>query len=141
MSKITDGVYYSAAFVNVVGVLIFTKGLTNQTLMTTDPTLFSRFGLIMVIIWGLCYYVSRQAAKSQANISLVFALEKLVYFVSWVGFIQGPVEWETLYQSDLLAGLFYSIYGLIDGTYMLLFIYCAYCASLENNDRPDKSIH
>jgi hypothetical protein len=142
MSKFTDWVYYSAAFVNTVGVLIFTKCLTNQDLMTTDPTLFSRFGLLMVMIWGLCYFASRQVAQSQASISLVFALEKLAYFVAWIGFIQGPVDWERLYQSDLFAGLFYSIYGLVDGTYMLLFVYCAYGAYSvsEQNDKLDKSI-
>jgi len=47
----------------------------------------------------------------------------------WVSFISGPVNWAQLYEQDLFAGIFYSIYGVIDAIYLLLFLYCAYQAS------------
>ena len=119
-------IYYSAALVNTVGVLLLSYGLTNQTLMETDPTLFSGFGLVMIMIWGLCYYACAQAARTYRGISLVFGLEKLVYCVLWINFVQGDVSWSELYERDLFAGLFYSIYGIIDGFYMSLFFVCAY---------------
>ena len=113
-------VYYSAAFVNIIGVLFFTRGLTNQTLMQTDPTLFSRFGLCMIMMWGVCYYACAQAAHHYRSISLAFALEKLIYVCMWVQFLLSPVDWADLYRQDLFAGLFYSIYGVVDGIYLLL---------------------
>lgn len=124
--KIIPSVYYTAAFANTIGVLIFTKGLTNQTLINSHPTLFSQFGIIMVMVWGLCYLACTQAAQVQKRISLIFALEKCVYLISWVLLLQSDFDWESLYQQDVLAGLFYSIYGVVDGIYMLLFLYCAY---------------
>lgn len=122
-------IYYSAAFINIIGVLFLSKGFTNQTLIQTDATLFSRFGLCMIILWGFCYFVCAPAAHQYPSISIVFAMEKLVYLVMWIHFIQGPVQWSTLYEQDLFAGIFYSIYGLIDGVFMLLFVYSAHYAS------------
>lgn len=129
MTKLIRIVYYSAACANVIGVMIFSKGLTNQVLINTHPTLFSQFGILMIMIWGLCYFVCTNAAYDYASISLVFALEKLAYVVTWIRFIQGDVDWSVLYEKDLLAGLFYSIYGVVDGVYLLLFLYCAYGVS------------
>ena len=91
-------IYYSAAFANTIGVLFFTKGLTNQTLMQTDPTLFSRFGLGMIMMWGVCYYACAQAAYHYRSISLAFALEKLIYVCMWILFLLSPVDWTELYQ-------------------------------------------
>ena len=94
--------------------------------MQTDPTLFSRFGLGMIMMWGVCYYACAQAAYHYRSISLAFALEKLIYVCMWILFLQSPVDWAELYQKDFLAALFYSIYGVVDGVYLLLFMYCAY---------------
>ena len=118
-------IYYSAAFVNTIGVLVFTRGLTNQTLIEVDPNHFSRFGLIMIMTWGVCYYACAQAARKHHAISLTFALEKLIYVLTWISFISGPVNWSQLYDRDLFAGVFYAIYGVIDAIYMSLFLYCA----------------
>ena len=127
-------IYYSAAFVNTVGVLFFTRGLTNQTLMETDPALFSRFGFVMIMMWGICYYACTHAAYTHRSISLSFALEKLIYVCMWVSFISGPVDWAQLYERDLFAGVFYCIYGVIDAIYLLLFLYCAYQASCSREE-------
>ena len=121
-------IYYSAAFVNTIGVFVLSQGLTSQALMDTDPTLFSRFGLVMIMMWGVCYYACAQAAYTHRSISVSFALEKLIYVCMWIMFILGPVDWSQLYERDLLAGLFYSIYGVIDAIYLTLFLYCAYHA-------------
>ena len=129
MIKWIRAVYYTAAFANIIGVMIFTKGLTNQVLIETHPTLFSQFGILMIMMWGLCYFVCTDAAVDYASISLVFALEKLAYCVSWIIFIQGDIDWSLLYEKDLFAGVFYSIYGVVDGIYLLLFLYCAYSVS------------
>ena len=136
-TQITLGTYYTAALTNTVGVLIFTKGLTNQALMSADPVLFSRFGLVMIMVWGLCYFACAQSARSEVKISLVFAIEKLAYVISWIVLLQSDFEWGALFEQDLLAGIFYSIYGVVDGVYLLLFLYCARLASLNQGASSD----
>ena len=119
-------IYYSAALVNTLGVLLFTKGLTNQSLMQTDPSLFSHIGIVLIMVWGLCYYACAKAAMHYSSISIVFAIEKLVYVCAWVLFVQAAPDWSNLYAQDLLTGLFYSIYGIVDALYMMFFAYTAY---------------
>lgn len=128
MPRFIQTVYFSAAFVNTFGLLLLSKGLTNHTLIDTDPTLFSSFGLGMIIMWGVCYFACAHAAENWSRISLAFALEKSIYFVAWLCFIQSPIDWDLLYQQDLFAGIFYSLYGVVDGLFMCLFITCAYRA-------------
>ena len=121
-------VYWSAALVNTVGVLILSKGLSNQTLMKTDPLLFGPFGLCMIVVWGLCYYACAESALISPKIGLVFTLEKLMYVTMWIGWMRGDYSLKDVYQDDLFAGVFYSIYGVIDLIYACLFLYTAYRA-------------
>ena len=130
----TQWIYWSAALVNTVGVLVLSKGLSNSTLMETDPILFGPFGLCMLMVWGGCYYACSESAPYNPKIGLIFTLEKLVYFVLWIQWINGespPLA--ELYQRDLFAGLFYTIYGLIDVGYAGLFSYTAYKAYTKLN--------
>ncbi|GAK84959.1 hypothetical protein JCM19238_2539 [Vibrio ponticus] len=54
-------------------------------------------------------------------------MEKLVYVVTWLLWILHN-NLSDVYQLDLFAGLFYSIYGLNDLVFMLffswVFVYC-----------------
>ena len=131
---LTQWVYWSAAFVNTIGVLILSKGFTNSTLMEIDPTVFGPFGLCMIMIWGGCYYACSDSAPSNPKIGLIFTLEKCVYFTLWIQWINGnSTPLAEIYQKDLFAGLFYTIYGLIDAGYALMFSYTAYKAYTKIN--------
>ena len=125
MPSWTIRIYLSAALVNTAGVLVFSRGLTSDALSQPDPSRFGTFGLVMIMIWGLCYAACARPACRVPEISVVFALEKLAYVVSWLTFLRGPVDWTALYAADPLAGLFYSIYGVVDASYLVLFLWCA----------------
>ena len=42
-----------AGAVNIGGILLFSKGLTNAYLKELDPQVFSTFGLVGILLWGL----------------------------------------------------------------------------------------
>jgi hypothetical protein len=50
----------------------------------------------------------------------VFAVEKLVYVVIWTRWMLDN-SLSSLYSTDILAGIFYSIYGVNDFVFMLFF--------------------
>ncbi len=107
---------------NIGGVILFSKGFTNEAINEADPVVMSNFGLIMIVVWGLAY---GGASAIRGNISWLlaaFAIEKLVYGVVWVRWLSGN-SLSSLYEQDLLAGVYYSIYGLNDFVFMLFFLW------------------
>jgi len=73
------------------------------------------------MVWGLAYFA---AAMTKGNIRLlvsVFAIEKLVYVGAWVYWLSTHNLF-SLYETDLFAGIFYTIYGLNDLLFMVFFI-------------------
>lgn len=107
---------------NIGGAILFSKGFTNEAINEADPVVMSNFGLIMIVVWGLAY---GGASAIRSNISwllAVFAIEKLVYGVVWVRWLSAN-SLSSLYEQDLLAGVYYSIYGLNDLVFMLFFLW------------------
>ena len=123
--------FVAAGAVNILGVLLFSKGLTNAYLSELDPQVFSTFGLKVIIVWGLaylavgrCYREAYPTGSGQAVrwVVAVFTLEKLLYFAAWV-------IWMSKHRSDLgaifeaspLTGTFYVIYGPNDLLFAVFF--------------------
>lgn len=126
--------FIAAAMMNIGGVLLFSRALTNTAINDFDPVVMSNFGLLMIIVWGLAYL---GAAFIQANIkwlAAAFAIEKLVYVVVWLLWISnnslGPV-----YAQDLFAGIFYSIYGINDMLFMLFFAWVFFTQNKATSTR------
>jgi hypothetical protein len=112
----------AASAMNIGGVILFSKGFTNKAISEADPVVMSNFGLIMIAVWGLAY---GGASVIRSNISwllAVFAIEKLVYGIVWVRWLSAN-SLSALYEQDLLAGVYYSIYGLNDYIFMLFFFW------------------
>ena len=112
--------FIAAGFLNVGGVLLFSRAFTNVAINEADPVVMSNFGLLMVMVWGLAYISVAHSYEKVRWLSAVFALEKLVYAAVWVLWIFNN-ELGTLYAKDLFAGIFYTIYGSIDFVFMLFF--------------------
>ena len=111
-----------AAIMNVGGVMLFSRALTNSAINKADPVVMSNFGLLMIAVWGLAYL---GAAKIDSNIkwlAAAFALEKLIYGVVWISWLSDN-SLAKLYNEDFFAGVFYSIYGANDLAFMLFFAY------------------
>lgn len=106
---------------NVGGVLLFSKGFTNDALNEADPIVMSNFGLVMITVWGLAYAAAATIRAKIPWLLAAFALEKLVYVSVWVRWLSAN-DLSSLYEKDLFAGVFYSIYGLNDMVFMLFFV-------------------
>lgn len=108
--------------VNTVGVLIFTKGFTNDVIPQTDPVVMSYFGLLMIMVWGLAFIAVARIFEKVKWLVGVFVLEKLAYVIAYLLWFSNNSLSE-VYDQDLLAGLFYSVYGLNDFLFLLFFGY------------------
>lgn len=118
-------VLIAAGLMNIFGVCIFSKLFTNTVLNDADSVVMSNFGLVMIIIWGGAYIA---AAFVQANIQwllALFAVEKLIYVLVWLNWLLNN-SLSAVYDSDIFAGIFYSIYGLNDLVFMVLFALFAF---------------
>ncbi|ENQ8701963.1 hypothetical protein ACEQ77_002096 [Vibrio harveyi] len=109
-----------AAMMNIGGVLIFSRGFNNPVINEFDPMVMSNFGLLMIVIWGLAYLGAASITSGVKWLAGAFTIEKLVYVFVWLQWIQGN-SLGAVYEQDLFAGIFYSIYGLNDFVFMLFF--------------------
>lgn len=120
--NIARGIFMTAALANIGGVLVFCKGFTNTALNDADPILFSNFGLLMIMVWGVTYLAAAKYAPKIPYVALAFALEKAVYVMCWIRWMSNHnASLPDLLATDLFAGTFMSIYGIVDFSYMLLF--------------------
>ncbi|MEZ9440890.1 hypothetical protein [Vibrio atlanticus] len=110
----------AAGAMNVGAVLLFSRFFTNSAINEADPVVMSNFGLIMIVVWGLAYL---GVATINANIKYLagaFFIEKLVYVVVWVNWLFNNTL-SPVYEADTMAGVFYTIYGVNDFIFMILF--------------------
>ncbi|WP_194852090.1 hypothetical protein [Nonlabens antarcticus] len=120
-NTITKG-FIAAGIINTLGVLIFTKAFTNDVIPATDPEVMSYFGLFMITVWGSAYIAVSRVYEKVKWLVGVFILEKLAYVLAY-GYWFSNNSLQEVYDQDLLAGIFYSIYGLNDFVFMLFFGY------------------
>lgn len=111
--------FIAAACVNF-SVLVFSKGFTNSAINNADPVVMSNFGLMMIVMWGLTYLAAIKQYPHIKWLAGVFAIEKMIYGLVWINWIFKN-NLESLYSTDLLAGLFFSTYGASDLIFMLFF--------------------
>ena len=120
-----------AGFTNILGVLIFSRFFTNEWISKADPVVMSTFGLIMIIVWGFAYISVSKGFEQVKLLLAVFAVEKLIYGLIWINWIFYN-DIRILYKQDLMAGMFYSMYGLLDLIFMAFFVIAAF--SIEDNE-------
>lgn len=115
--------FWLAGFVNIFGIVLFSKGFSNETIAQVDPIVMGNFGLLMIMLWGAAYLSIAQHWQKLPLMCLVFALEKGIYFVVWVNWILSSGDsLPAIYEQDIFAGVFYTIYGLNDAVFMLFFL-------------------
>ena len=110
----------AAGLMNIGGVLVFSRAFTNVAINNADPVVMSNFGLLMIAVWGLAYLGAATITSSIRWLVAAFAIEKLVYVVSWFTWLSKN-SLTQLYANDLFAGVFFSIYGANDFVFMLFF--------------------
>lgn len=80
----------------------------------------SNFGLLMVVIWGLAYISIAKNFRHVKWLVAVFAVEKFIYGYVWINWLINNNISE-VYEKDLPAGMFFSIYGLNDWIFFAFF--------------------
>lgn len=116
-----------SAFVNVVGMVVMTKGYTDvASLMAPQPTVFSLPSCLLVQVWGLAFYAVADTFEFNRGMCLVFTAEKVLYTGLWLSWMAGNAQrLPAMWSEDWLVGFFYSIYGVNDALFALVFAYAA----------------
>lgn len=120
--SLIEKLFLLAGLTNILGVLICSKLFTNKVIMETQPDVMGMFGLIAIVLWGLAYIGVHKSYDHVRFLIGVFVVEKLVYVVVWVNFVLSN-SLTDIYHADMLAGIFYSVYGINDFLFMLFFAY------------------
>ena len=118
--KIIQKGFIIAGLSNILGVIICSKAFTNDVMLTTQPDVMGYFGLISIILWGLAYISVCKSYHQVRWLVGVFVIEKLAYVIAWLAFITSH-SLSSVYELDVLAGIFYTIYGANDFVFMLFF--------------------
>ena len=109
-----------AGLSNILGVMICSKAFTNDVMLATQPDVMGYFGLISIILWGFAYISVCKSYNQARWLVGVFVIEKLAYVIAWLAFIASR-SLSSIYELDVLAGVFYTIYGANDFIFMLFF--------------------
>lgn len=119
--------FQAAGLVNVAGVLLFSRGFTNAALTAHSPVVFSRFGLVCIMLWGLAYLAVARRYDQVPLLVAVFAVEKVVYAVTWVSWMSRfGSELPRLFSESTLTAVFYAIYGPNDLLFGIFFAAVAF---------------
>ena len=118
--KIIHKGFIIAGLSNILGVIICSKAFTNDVMLATQPNVMGYFGLISIVLWGFAYISVCKSYNQARWLVGVFAIEKLAYVIAWLAFIRSN-SLSAIYELDVLAGVFYSIYGANDFIFMLFF--------------------
>ncbi|SDY67403.1 hypothetical protein [Hymenobacter psychrophilus] len=112
--------FIASGLVNILAVLLLSRGFTNTVIPETDPVVMSNFGLLMIAVWGLVFLAVAPRYWHVKWVVGAFVVEKLIYAVVWFRWITTH-EVAAVYARDLFAGVFYSVYGLNDFLFFLFF--------------------
>lgn len=118
---ITKG-FILSGITNIGGTLIFSRFFTNENITQADPVVMSNFGLLMIIVWGLVFLSVSQKYEQLNWLVCVFAIEKLIYVFNWINWMSKN-DISRVYGKDLMAGIFYTTYGVNDLLFFVFFTY------------------
>ena len=119
-------------------ILIFSRLFTNSTIPEFDPVVMSNFGLLMIVLWGLAYMSIAKNYHKVKWLVGVFVIEKLIYGYVWINWILNNNISE-VYKEDLMAGIFYSIYGINDWIFFMFFLFVFIkIFKMKNSSFPEK---
>ena len=119
--KLVQNGFIAAGLINILGILTFSKLFSNDVIPETDPIVMSNFGLVMIMVWGIAFIAVSKNYEKVKWVVCTFAIEKLCYVIAWLIWF-GKNDLSSVYQKDVLAGIFYSVYGVNDLLFMIFFI-------------------
>lgn len=115
-----------AGCVNVFGSLLVSAGFTNRTLASLDPVVFSNFGFVAIMLWGLAYMAVSRSYHYVPYVVAVFALEKFIYAIMWIMWMGRFSDRISAILSETpMTGGFYLTYGPVDFLFGVFFAWVA----------------
>lgn len=117
---VKKGIYLSG-ILNIGGVLVLSKLFTNEVINEADPVVMSNFGLLMIVVWGLVFIAMAAKWEHLKWAIGVFVIEKFIYGFTWTTWMMNN-DLSSVYKEDILAGIFYTIYGLNDWFFCIFFL-------------------
>lgn len=115
-------IFIAAGLANILGVLICSMGFTNTLLTSLSPVVFSGFGLLSIILWGLAYLASARTYMHVPYVVAVFAVEKLLYVITWIQWLaESGQTLPRLFSQSPVTALFFALYGINDLAFGLFF--------------------
>ena len=130
-------------FVNIVGLLIFSKGFTNDLLSANYPEVFSTEGMLGIMLWGAAYVAAAPSLQTcrekQPYIYGVFCAEKVFYTATHVVWATHQIDGvlgalNRLLEQDPLTALFFAAYGINDLLGAMVFGFAARKALNERKE-------
>lgn len=115
-----------------LSVLAFSRFFTNTTIAEFDPVVMSNFGLLMIVIWGLAYISVSKNFQNVKWLIAVFAIEKFIYGYVWIQWLINN-NISDVYDKDIMAGMFYSSYGINDWIFCIFFLFVFFKLSKSNS--------
>jgi hypothetical protein len=115
-----------AACVNILGSLLVSAGFTNPTPASLDPVVFSNFGFVAIMLWGLAYLAVSRSYQHVPYLVMVFVLEKLVYTAAWILWLsRNRDRLSGIISETPVTGIFFLGYGLVDFLFGVFFAWVA----------------
>jgi hypothetical protein len=128
---ITKG-FIIAGCVNFFGTLLVSRGFTNRLLTSLDPVVFSHFGLIAIMLWGMAFVAVSKSYQLVPYVVMVFMVEKFVYAIAWILWItRSGHQLPGLLSSAPSTGAFFVTYGVVDFLFGLFFAWVAWSTLRE----------
>ncbi|WP_373778621.1 hypothetical protein [Glaesserella sp.] len=113
-----------AGLYNLGGILYATSFFMDQTIVDVNPAVFSWFGQISVILWGLAYLSVSFSFYNVPKLVFVFFIEKMVYAVTWaVWFFSNQDVVTKLAETSPKLASFFKFYGAGDLFFGLFFLW------------------
>jgi hypothetical protein len=122
INKSYRNILFLGGLLNTIGILVFSKCFTNEVIIAYHPSVMSNFGLMMLMPWGLLMFVMAWHYNKLPKVILILALEKIIYVVVWVKWILRN-DLRSVFEVDLMAGIFYSVFGVNDMLFFIAFVY------------------
>ncbi|MDV3502747.1 hypothetical protein [Marinobacter sp. M-5] len=129
MSRWIGLAFLAAGAVNILGMLVISRGFTNDVLAIADPHVFSTFGQAMIVVWGMAYISVAQSWRMVPWLCFVFFIEKMFYVGVWfMWWGSSADQFASILEQDRLTAFFIAGYGVNDLAFGLLFLFAGVLA-------------
>lgn len=129
MNRWVGPAFLAAGAVNILGILLISRGFTNDVLAIADPHVFSVFGQALIVVWGMAYISVARSWRMVPWLCFVFFIEKMFYVGAWIVWWGNSADqFASILEQDRMTAIFIAGYGVNDLAFGLLFLFAFFFA-------------